>query len=303
MIYQGFNSEIGMITGRDNPYQGSLLSDPAAYNEMAHSLHSLGPLKNVLRFPGGTNSRSWRYNEYDLNVHVARCRDSGVTSNTVVINMNYMDEGFRAAAYLYNAGIEIILIEAGNEEYAYQIPTSFTQRMQLFFNEEGFYRDRGRQYALKYNSLRNLFKGSPFFGYVKVAPVVQLPTDAKNRGWVAGIQDKAIFISDVVIHSYYNPSNQDYVGWVKKYLDMLPPWGKWHTEFNCQWEPGGYQHMAYGDDHRSMFQRGMSYLKTRVDTRGLFVHSDWGHNLFSRFRKEQQGTLWNLVDKYNGWYE
>ena len=279
---QGFNSHIGYMTGSQWCPSGAL--EGWKYDQVVDELKGTN---SVLRFPGGTISRTYGYQSADIHYFNKLCRDTG-SKVTFVVNMNDIQNSINTSKLIES---EIVLYEAGNEEYDYTRAPIGWEWLMVLFNIKGWYRRLGQEYGRKYLQVKNGLSGAP------VAACINIPNDNKNTAWLQGVQD-VVDLKDIVVHRYYNPGDVDFFDSLDKHLHKLDRYNIYYTELNCKWRPGEYQEVAYTDNHKQLLSSYISYLKDRPNTMMILVHSLWGHYLFSRYIVDGN----QVIDMYKDWY-
>jgi len=294
-MLRGFNAYIDFLTGKEYCPSGGLFENPLKWNPVKEALSAFPADRKVLRFPGGTGSRTWQYTESDISAFKTKCAGAGVTKTTFVVNLSDIHGSMMAARKIAET-LEIVLIEAGNEEYDHaRNPKGWGEIFTAWLNVGGWFRTLGREYGNQVNEVINNFK--PFFPDVPIGVTINVPNDSKNTGWWNGIRDKVLNAKDVIIHPYRNPGDESYISNLHKNLGKLGGTNKWYTEFNIKYEPGGYQYMAYTGVHKILFNGAVDYLTLRDDTKMILLHSLWGHHLFAAWSWKDDTLTYN----YENW--
>jgi len=289
----GYNAYIEFLKGVSENQVRGLFNDPLIYSMLVKELKEVPTDKKVLRFPGGTGSRTLKYDKKTVDKWIKFCKDAEVTKNTFVFAVNNPSDSYKYLKDISNAGIEIVLIEYGNEEYDHQVNNVFEGFLERVF-KAGFYKDKGKKYGQKYKQVRvqlkNLYPGVP------VACVLKNPTNTKAINWWNGIKSVTT-IKDVVLHEYKEPRDNNFYPSMRRGLPKFSGYNLYFTEANLVWHYPKWKDVPYTPEHKKELEDYFNFLKIQPNVKMVLYHSIWGHSNFAAYVVE--GI--ELVNKYENW--
>ena len=273
-----------------------LKGEPRIREALVNELLKLPVNEKVLRFPGGTPSRTWTYNEEDMGLWIQFCKDAGVEKLTYVWNISDYVSALTGLIELSKA-LEVVCIEVGNEENYHQRATGFFAGIvdSNSFLAERHYRPRGQKYGLEYNAVKNLCAQYGF--NIPVAAVFGTPNALAHKFWNIGVEDVAN-VNDIVIHDYRKFSDKNFMQNFKPAMETLSNKKWWFTEINMSYEGGKYYYKRFTAEHQFKLQEYLNWVSNRQEISSIQIHSLYKHNGFGRF-------VWLndiLVDNYPNWF-
>lgn len=272
--------------------------EPLIRQALIQELRQFPQDKKVLRFPGGTISRSWSYNEDYTNKWLEFCELANVTRITYPWNINNHGDSIKQLQHL-NSRINVVCVEVGNEE-------NYHERIQSlwFINNlvnsnnllaEQYYRPKGQQYGKTYNYVKELC-----YRINKDIPVVAVfgtPNALAHKWWNTGIED-VTSPQGIVIHNYRKFSDNNFMNSFTNAMNTLKKYNWYFTELNLEFENGKYYDKRYSLEHKTKLTEYLNWVKNQPQTKIIQIHSLYKNNGFCRY-------MWlngKLIDNYYNWF-
>lgn len=279
-----------------------LTQEPLIRAALVDELQAMLVEDKVLRFPGGTPSRTWTYNHDNMELWIQFCKDAGVEKLTYVWNIHDNESSILGLSHLA-AHLDIVCVEVGNEEYYHNRATGFFADLinnNAFFASR-YYTPRGKAYGNKFKVARDMARN--ILPDVPVAATFGNENAVAYTAWNKGVKQAVPDLTDIVLHEYWTADDSKFQANFRRGVSKLQNYKIWFTETNLEWDQGRLYHIAYTDEHRIKLQAYLDMLRDLqlqgiLDTDLIQIHSLYKNNGFGRYRWEN-GVL---VDKYENWF-
>lgn len=272
-----------------------LKEEPNIRAALIRELLKISANKKILRFPGGTVSRTWTYNKADMDLWIQFCLDAGVEKQTFVWNIHDHISSLNGLNHLKKHQ-EVTCIEVGNEENYHQRAKGFWAGLinRNSFLAERYYRPKGQAYGKVYNEVKNICHSMN----IPIAAVFGVPNALAHKWWNKGVIDYAFNLKDIVIHRYRKFPDENFLEDMEEPMNIkLKDYDWWFTELNVDYENGKYYDKRFTEEHQEKLTSYINWVNFHDNTKIVQVHSLYKHNGFGRFK-------WingKLEDNYAGW--